>query len=162
MKYLLDSDTLIRSKNDEYQFATHPGFWEWLEQSNNLGLIGSVQAIRHELTGEDQLSNWVKHHGNFFDKVDAATAKSITQVTKWLNDNAQFSDAGKQAFFASADLTLIAHAHAHGCTVVTHEKHRPEARHSIQIPTVCEAFAVPCMTIFKVISELKPKFVLGK
>src|SRR6476620_8108569 len=138
MKYLLDSDTLIRSKNDEYQFATHPGFWEWLEQSNNLDLIGSVQAIRHELAKEDQLSNWVKMHGNFFVSPNADTTKSIRLITKWINENLQFTEAGKPAFFASADLTLIAHAHAHECRVITHEKDRPDAKSRIMIPTVCK------------------------
>jgi hypothetical protein len=162
MRYLLDSDTLIRSKNDEYQFATHPGFWEWLEQSNDLGLFGSVQAIRQELVGEDQLSNWVKKHGNFFVNVDGATTKGIRLITKWINENPQFTDAGKQDFFASADLTLIAHAHAHGCKVVTHEKDRPDAKSRIMIPTVCKSFGISCMTIFQLIGELQPKFVLSK
>jgi len=121
-----------------------------------LGLIGSVQAIRHELIGEDQLSNWVKKQGSkFFVGVDAATTKSIVEITNWVNNNPQFSEAGKQAFFASADLTLIAHAHAHGCAVVTHEKDHPDSKHRIMIPTVCKAFNVPCMTIFQLISELK-------
>jgi len=60
MKYLLDSDTLIRSKNDSYRFDTHPGFWEWLEQSNILHIIGSIETVWRELTGEDELAEWAK------------------------------------------------------------------------------------------------------
>jgi len=32
--YLLDSDVLIRAKNDHYGFDFCPGFWDWLEAAN--------------------------------------------------------------------------------------------------------------------------------
>gem|GEM_PF-6918350 len=34
MAYLLDSDVLIRAKNDHYGFDFCPGFWDWLEAAN--------------------------------------------------------------------------------------------------------------------------------
>ena len=37
MKYLLDSDTLIRSKNDAYRFDFCPGFWTWLDKESGAG-----------------------------------------------------------------------------------------------------------------------------
>jgi Domain of unknown function (DUF4411) len=108
MKYLLDSDTLIRSKNDSYRFDTHPGFWEWLEQSNVLDVIGSVETVWRELTGEDELAQWAKKQGSrFFVSIDDSTNDSLAQIAKWVNNHARFSEAAKRAFLARADFTLV-------------------------------------------------------
>jgi uncharacterized protein DUF4411 len=141
MKYLLDSDSLIRAKNDSYRFENHPGFWEWLEQVNILGLVGSLETVRKELAAEDQLANWVKLQGSrFFVAIDAPARKRMTEIANWIQANQQFTAAAKQDFFSGADLSLIAYVAAHGGKVVTFEKDRPEALATIQIPTVCKQF----------------------
>jgi Domain of unknown function (DUF4411) len=164
MKYLLDSDSLITAKNGSYSFESHQrGFWEWLEQANVLGVVGSLATVRKELTSEDQLSNWVQHQGSrFFVALDSLTRDRMTEIANWIQANEQFTDAAKQQFFAGADLSLIAYAAAHGCKVVTFEKDRPDAISKIQIPTVCKQFGVECINLYQLIGELKPKFVLAK
>jgi hypothetical protein len=161
MNYLLDSDTLIRSKNDSYRFDRHPGFWEWLEQSNILGVLGSIERVGRELTGEDELAKWAKKQGSrFFLPPDEHAIKSLAEVAKWVEAQTQFSRATKDAFLARADFELIGFAHAHGCKVVTFEKDEPKAIRAIKIPTACKPFGVQCMNVFRLIEELKPTFVL--
>ena len=161
MKYLLDSDTLIRSKNDSYRFDRHPGFWEWLEQSNVLGIVASIERVARELTGEDQLAQWAKQQGSrFFLPPDEPVNKSFSAIAKWVTNHSQFSQAAKTEFLRRADFTLVGHAHAHGCAVVTFEKDAPQAIQTIKIPTVCKYFNVRCMNIFQLIEELKPTFIL--
>jgi hypothetical protein len=162
MKYVLDSDTLIRSKNDFYRFDTAPGFWEFLEQENILDIVGSVDAVRKELVDEkNQLAEWVKTQGTrFFVSPDDTVTTSLGTIAKWINENRQFSDAAKTEFLSAADFVLIGYAHAKGCKVVTFEKDEPGAIHRIKIPTVCKAFGVDCMPLFQMLSELKFRLVL--
>ena len=60
MKYLLDSNIFIEAKNRYYGFGICPGFWEWLEDSDE---VKSLDEVEKELAaGEDDLSKWVKDH----------------------------------------------------------------------------------------------------
>jgi hypothetical protein len=162
MKYLLDSDTLITSKNNFYRFDNAPGFWEFLEQENILDILGSVDAVRDELIDEkDQLTEWIKKQGTrFFVSPDAAVAASLAEIANWVNDHRQFSNAAKTEFLDAADFVLISCAHPKGCKVVTFEKDEPGAIHRIKIPTVCKAFGVDCLNLFQMLSELKFRLVL--
>jgi hypothetical protein len=56
---------------------------------------------------------------------------------------------------------LIAYAKVHGCTVVTHEVHAPDAKRKVPIPNVCLAFGVPCCNTFEMLDALRPQFVLA-
>lgn len=161
MKYLLDSDSLIRSKNDSYRFDRHPGFWQFLEQSNAKGLVFSIERVGRELTGEDELATWAKKQGSqFFLPPDDKVIASFRTVAQWVVENRQYIEAAKKEFLARADFGLVAHAHAHGCTVVTFEKDEPGSKKAIKIPTACNQFGVPSMNIFRLIETLQPTFVL--
>lgn len=52
MKYLLDSDTLIRAKNDFYTFESCPGFWTWIERLNTENVVFSIDKVKQELMDE--------------------------------------------------------------------------------------------------------------
>jgi hypothetical protein len=164
MKYLLDSDTFIRSKNDSFRFDVNPGFWEWLVLANKKGLVFSIDRIRHELQREDQLSRWANHQGSgfFLKSDDSATAESLAKLAEWIQKHTTYSDAAKQKFLSSADFCLIGFAHAHDYTIVTFEKDSPDAISSIKIPSVCKdpEFDVRCVNIYQVLSEQKVEFRL--
>ncbi len=157
MRYILDSDTLIRAKNDFYSFETVPGFWTWLTKQNEDKVIYSCSCIRKELlNGEgDNLRNWAKNNGDFFLSEDNSTAKSYEQIVKWVHGNAQFSEAAKQEFFRGADPTLIAHAHAHNFTLVTFEVDAPAAKSKVPLPTVAKQFGVIPINLFHLTKMLK-------
>jgi hypothetical protein len=161
MKYLVDSDTLIRAKNDFYRFETAPGFWDCLESAHKRGLIFSVSAVRHELTGEDHLANWAKKMGTkFFLNPDSFVQSSLTKIAEWVGNHGTYSDAAKQDFLKKADFVLAGHAHAYSYTVVTFEKHA-ESKHVIKIPSVCKQFAVKCVPLFAITTELGLNLVQG-
>lgn len=161
MKYLLDSDSLIRSKNDSYRFDRHPGFWQFLERSNAEGVVYSIERVGRELTGEDELAKWAKKQGpHFFLQPDDKVIDSFRKVARWVVANSQYIQAAKETFLARADFGLVAHAHAHGFTVVTFEKDEPASKKAIKIPTACNHFGVPSMNIFRLIEKLQPTFVL--
>ncbi|MFO8051181.1 MAG: DUF4411 family protein, partial [Thermoplasmatota archaeon] len=59
-----------------------------------------------------------------------------------------------------ADYYLIAHAHANGHTVVTHEKPADSVK-KIKIPNVCIGLGIKCVTPYEMLRKEKAKFVLG-
>jgi hypothetical protein len=163
MKYLLDADVFIRSKNDFYAFDTHPGFWRWLEQEHQAGNLFSVQRIKRELTEErDQLSQWADINGTFFLPHDAKTRRSMGIVAAWAQSS-RWEDSVKNDFLKSGELELIAHAHAYlgEFEIVTFERDQPECNSVIKCPVAARANGVEAITLFKLIARLKPRFVLG-
>ncbi len=63
--------------------------------------------------------------------------------------NAQdFTSAAVSEFFSVADYQLIAHAAAHGHTVVTHEQPQAGAKRRVLIPNVCLALGVDFCNTF--------------
>ena len=63
--------------------------------------------------------------------------------------------------FVMADYYLVAHALAHGHTVVTHEKAQPLAR-KIKIPNVCIGLKIKCVTPFEMLRLERARFILGR
>lgn len=163
MAYLIDSDVLIEAKDRHYGFDFCPGFWDWLVQQQAAGNVFSVQRIYQELiTGDDDLVTWVQTQGaGFFLAPDAATTVSlaaISAVASRMTVNGQRYTAGAMAdFLASGDYYLIAHAHAHRHTVVTHEigsgpGHQASLKR-LKIPDVCLAAGVDCLDPFRMLRQ---------
>ncbi|HWX20302.1 MAG TPA: DUF4411 family protein [Candidatus Binatia bacterium] len=162
MKYLIDSDTLIRAKNDFYPFDSVPAFWTWLERLNETEVVFSIDKVKQELMDEgDQLSNWVKMHGAFFLKTDGSnTQKALRDVAAWIVYHERYSESAKNTFLSCADYRLIGHAIALGATVITFEKDEPAAVERIKIPSVCKQFNIPCGNLWKLRKEYPSKFVM--
>ena len=163
MRYLLDSDTLIRAKNEAFAFDICPAFWTWLERLNQRDIVFSIDSVKGELIEEgDQLSNWARAQGSeFFRKTtDADTVRALKQVSAWAWAHDQFSDAAKNEFLAAADHRLVGHALAIGATVVTFEKHEPDAIEAIKLPTACKAFAVKCTNLWALRRAYPDRFVI--
>jgi len=159
--YLFDSDVLIKAKNLHYSFDVVPGFWDWLDAKFGVGEVGSVERVRDELvSGNDELARWIAQRRNRFAGATPAMANSLKSVTYWATSQ-QFTPAALQKFLSSADLHLIAFAHAHNHVVVTHEKSEPGARKAIKIPDVCLAFKVDCIGPFEMMRRESVRLVLG-
>lgn len=146
--YLLDTNVFIEAKNRYYAFDLAPGFWDWLEADSSAGIIGSIDEVRDELAaGADDLAEWIRTRPHMFASADAATAVKLGELAQWAS-NGQFTQAAVDEFLNVADYYLIAHAAAHGHTVVTHEGFQANARKRILIPNACSAFGVPYCTTF--------------
>ncbi len=72
----------------------------------------------------------------------------------------RYDPAAVNTFLQVADYYLVAHALAHGYTVVTHEKAAPSTK-IIKIPNPCIALGVKVMTPFEMLRRERAKFVLG-
>jgi hypothetical protein len=63
-------------------------------------------------------------------------------------------------FLQVADYYLVAHALAHGHTVVTHEIASTSTK-KIKIPDACIGLSIKCMTPFEMLRRERARFVLG-
>lgn len=161
MTYLLDANVFIEAKNLHYGLDFCPAFWEWLIQNNKSKHVFSIEKVGDEINaGADELASWAKDRGaTFFQKPDTAVTNAFGPVSTWVN-NQTFDAAAINTFLQVADFYLIAHALAHKCTVVTHE--RPAASNrKIKIPNVCIGLGVKCITPYAMLRQERARFVLG-
>ncbi len=67
MPYLLDANVFIQAKNLHYGFDFCPAFWDWLDDTNSLGIVFSVEKVADELlAGNDELAEWQRSVGIHF------------------------------------------------------------------------------------------------
>jgi len=163
MAYLIDSNCFIQPKNDYYGFDFCPGYWDWLDQQNKLGVVYSIENVASELRrGNDELAEWSKQKdASFFLPTDNPTLSSMTQVVTWVNSaNAGFRSEAIPIFMSGADPFLVAYALAHGHTVVSHERLNTNQKRNIKIPAVCQHFGVPHITVFDCLRKTGARLVL--
>jgi len=161
MAYLLDSDVFISAKNLHYGLDFCPAFWSWLIEANAAGHVFSIEKVGDEIAaGGDELSTSAEARDQaFFLKPDARMLPSLGSVSMWVN-NQSYEPAAVNTFLQVADYYLVAHALAHGYTVVTHEKAAPQSK-KIKIPNVCIGLGVKCMTPYEMLRLERARFVLG-
>ena len=160
MAYLLDSDVFIQAKNLHYGFDFCPAFWDWIERANQSRTVFSIEKVGDELVaGADQLATWAQQHDDtFFLKPDVAVVASLQATSAWAN-GAGYDPAAVHTFLQVADYYLVAHAHAHGYVVVTHEKPAASTK-IIRIPSACIALGVKCVNPFEMLRSERARFVL--
>jgi hypothetical protein len=161
MTYLLDANVFIQAKNLHYGFDFCPAFWSWLDVANADGRVHSIEKVRDEiLAGDDELSDWAKAHGDdFFLKPDSAIVASLRTVSTWAG-GAGYEPAAVNTFLQVGDYYLVAHAHAHGLVVVTHEIAANSTK-KIKIPNACIDLGIKCMTPYEMLRVEKARFTLG-
>ncbi len=160
MKYLLDANVLIQAKNEFCAFDICPGFWEWLDRAHSQGKIFSVKKVQEELLeGNDDLALWAHARSSLFLSPDEPVVSAFPRVTGWVEQE-NFSPAARYAFLQGADFYLVAHALAHGFTVVTHEK-PSSSRRKVKIPNVCQGLGIPYVDIYTVLRREGVRFVLS-
>lgn len=162
MPYLLDANIFIQAKNLHYSFDFCPAFWQWIDVEHANGKVFSIEKVRDELIGgDDELAEWAKARGDdFFLPPDNAVLPSLTSVSTWAGSGAYDPGAVSQ-FLQVADYYLVAHAHAHGFDVVTHEVAANSAK-KIKIPNACIAMNIKSMTPYEMLRREKARFVLGQ
>lgn len=161
MPYLVDSNVFIQAKNVHYGFDFCPGFWDWIDVANKTGQVFSIEKVADEIKdGNDELAEWVGERDDIlFTKPDDATVRSLKTISQWVSSQ-NYNQSAVNEFLQVADYYLVAHAHAHGDVVITHERFDPKCK-KIKIPNVCAAVNVECMTIFDLLRHERPRFVLG-
>lgn len=162
MTYLLDANIFIQAKNLHYGLDFCPAFWEWLVENNAAGKVFSIEKVGDEIdAGADELADWASGRGPaFFLKPDAAVVPALGAVSSWTT-NQRYDPAAVNTFLQVADYYLVAHALAHGHTVVTHETPAFSSK-KIKIPNVCIGLDIKCMTPFEMLRVERARFVLGR
>jgi predicted nucleic acid-binding protein len=158
--YLLDANVFIQAKNLHYGFDFCPAFWEWLAQQHQAQAVFSVEKVFGELkAGADPLAEWAEARQDFFLKPDEAVVPSLQIVSNWAA-NAGYEPAAVNTFLQVGDYYLVAHAHAHDFTVVTHEIPANSTK-KIKIPNACIELGVKCITPYEMLRTERARFVLG-
>ncbi len=162
MSYLLDANIFIQAKNMHYGFDFCPAFWDWVDDSHARGTVFSIDKVRDELIGgQDELATWARARtGAFFLEPDATVIPSLQAASAWANGGG-YEPAAVTTFLQGADYYLVAHAHAHGHTVVTHEVISHGTKR-IKIPNACIAMTVRCMTPYEMLRVERARFILGR
>lgn len=160
MKYLMDANIFIGSKNTFYKFNVCPGFWEWLSKTT---VVASIDSVKYELfDGKDDLSEWVKNHlsDSFFIEQDIDIQKSYQEVVTYIQGLEQYEQPAKNDFFNVADGWLIAAARVLDCDIITHETFDPHIKRKIKIPNIANHYHINCLRIYDVLEKENVKFVL--
>ena len=161
MAYLLDANVFIQAKNLHYGLDFCPAFWDWLIESNSNRRVFSIEKVGDEIeAGADELAAWAKARGGaFFLKPDAPLVPTLASVSAWATSQ-NYDPAAVSTFLQVADYYLIAHALAHGHSVVTHELSSVSTKR-IKIPNVCIGLGLKCMTPYEMLRVERARFVLG-
>lgn len=158
MTYLFDSNTFMEAARLYYGFDLAPGFWEWLVSEPMRGLVGSVEAVKEEITaGDGDLVDWAQDDvpDDFWRPVTEATLEAAAGLAEWAADPGRaYTQAAVDEFLSKADFWIIAEAMVAGSTVVTREVSAPNSRKAIKIPDACAAFGVQCDQPFGVYARL--------
>ena len=137
MAYLLAANVFIQAKNLHYGLDFCPAFWDWLVAKNAAAVVFSIEKVGDEIDAiADELSTWAAQRGaGFFLAPDAAVLPALGTVSGWATRQT-YQPAAVSTFLQVADYYLVAHAFAHGHTVVTHEVPANSTK-KIKIPDAC-------------------------
>ncbi len=160
MAYLLDANVFIQAKNLHYGFDFCPAFWDWLIESNARSVAFSIEKVGDELeVGNDALAQWAKARREaFFVRPDAKIVLAFRHVSSWVMSQG-YDPAAVNTFLQVADFYLIAHALAHGFTIVTHEV-PANTKKKVKMPNVCVGLGIKHMTPYEMLRRESARFVL--
>lgn len=160
MAYLLDANVFIEAHQRYYGFDLCPGFWDWLVAAHTQAKVLSIDKVGDELKArEDQLCKWIESlPSTWFVPMDAAILPSLAGITQWVRTRSYRSDAIAR-FLEGADYYFVAYAHAHGHTIVTHEKPSDGVKR-VKIPDVALGMNVPFINTFEMLRREGARFVL--
>ena len=128
---------------------------------NAAGSVFSIEKVGDEIeAGADELATWASARGTaFFLKPDAPLLVALASASTWATAQS-YDQSAVNTFLQVADYYLVAHALAHGHTVVTHEVPSLGVR-KIKIPNACIGLGVKCMTPYEMLRVERARFVLG-
>jgi hypothetical protein len=161
MPYLLDANVFIQAKNLHYGIDFCPAFWDWLIERNAADQVFSIEKVEDEINaGDDELSAWASQRGpGFFLRPHPAILPALGSASIWATRQG-YEPAAVSTFLQVADFYLVAHALAHGHTIVTHEIASTSTK-KIKIPNVCIGMGIKCMTPFEMLRREGARFILG-
>jgi hypothetical protein len=146
MKYIFDNNTLTGIFRHYYR-DSFPSFWILFDKMVASGNILSVREVHNEIkkyARKDELESWAKSNPVFFHDPTAEELQFITQIYSVPHFRNSISQQKLLKGGPFADPFIIAKAYAEHGTVVTLEKHTPNAA---RIPNICEHFHILCIDL---------------
>jgi hypothetical protein len=154
--YCIDTSALIDAWRVIYPPDLFPTLWDNdLTDLISEGLLVAPQEVLDELKQrDDELFEWAKdqNHKEMFKDLDEEQVNLVRQIESKFPG---LIDIKKST--ADADPFIIALAKSRGLTVITSEKSRPRKPN---IPDVCKAYDVKCVTLQEFFREQGWKFYL--
>jgi hypothetical protein len=150
----VDTDVLIRAKDEYYAFDFETPFWQFLERKNAEGMLASCRAVYRELLEkEDELKAWAmrQHENGFFWEPDEQVQAKHGVIGDYLI--AQYAPEFTAPFLAGGDGWVIAQAAVHGGIVVSNETSAPLGKRP-KIPDIANQFHVVTKGLFEVLRAL--------
>lgn len=158
MKYILDANIFIRSKND-MPFDIWLSFWDKMKTLINSGNVFSCNQIKAEIEkGKDDLTKWLINNApkNFFINENKEIIEQYQITQNWAQSQKyRLKPSALEDFAIVADAYLVATAKAYNYTLVTYEKSNPNSKSRILIPDVCVALDVRYCDLNTMLRELK-------
>ena len=162
MRYLLDANVFIQAHRFHYPSDVFPGFWNWLEQENKKGIIGSIDWVYNEIKdGKDDLADWMKGLDSakwILECDDEETQQCYADIANQVMENSHYTQLAKEEFLGVADSWLVAKATALRVTIVTEERSNPQKRNQVYIPDICKIYGIPCINTIDLIRGLGGRF----
>jgi hypothetical protein len=158
-EYWLDSNSFIEPSKGPYHPDIVPGFWTFLEQKADEGVIASCLRVYDELQdGQAELIKWAAkvNDRGFFVAPDPSVQAALSKIADHVKNN--YPDHNASKFLDGADPWLIAHANAHGGKVVTFETRVGPISRKPKIPNVADRFGVNTLDLYRLLHELSASF----
>ena len=144
MRYLLDTNILIRSKN-EMPMDVWPTFWEKMKEVMDAGYVFSSEKVKEEIVrGADELTSWMKRNApkDFYLPLDGEVMGQYANAQKWVSVSSVYSETAKLTSANVADAYLVAKKKKKSMVLVTYETSDPLCKRRVKIPDVCNALGV--------------------
>ncbi len=153
MKYSIDTSAILDAWVRYYPPDVMPGLWEKLEELIQRGdLIASKEVLVELEKKDDDAYKWAKKNIDMFREIDNDIQFAVTKILK---EHKRLIDTRKSR--SMADPFVIGLAMVENCKVVTAEKPTNNLEKP-NIPDVCNALEIPCISILELCREQNWRF----
>jgi len=120
-----------------------PSLWSRLDDLIVDGSLRATEEVLIELERkDDDVHGWAKARPVLFVPLDERIQIAVTEILA-VHEKLLDTRSGRSA----ADPFVVALAHIEECTVVTGERRRTKSADRPNIPDVCDALDIPCITL---------------
>lgn len=144
MKYVFDTGPFIALFTNFYP-STFVTLWRHFDALVAEGEIVSTREVLREIEDQDdELRAWARNHKAIFTTPGAEEGAFVARIYSVVHFQANIEQRKLIMGGKNADPFVIAKATVAGGSVVTMERHKPNAA---RIPNICEHFDVPWLSL---------------
>ena len=164
MRYLLDANIFIEPAKRWYHPDICPGFWDWLEDAFETGIVASIEDIHDEVSrGNDQARDFVVDRltqAKFlqFDAHDQlGNVIQAVQTATTTNGKQRYLQAAINDYAGKTDCKLVAMALAHKDAIITLEK-SGSSNKNIKMADACDLLGIKQTLLFDLLRLQNVRF----